>query len=338
MHHFIRTFWLTGAVTAAFLVLVLHLGWSRLYSQMPARPALAALGDWGDSYVSDYPPIGPVDFYMLRYGIFGVGERLRRADVVIVGSSHPQVGLSAAQLSQELSTVRGKPVGVYNAGLGYGEGIEFTEHIMEGNRLENKVLIYDLFALRQGGIGEYGTIVEHNGVLGGYLKTLDAWLRAYNDWFLDPLLPRFHPQAGQSLRDAASPVRFLNNWISRLWSTGDIKEIWASKYGYAFGNPAAQLGKPFTTENVYHLKADGETRLDVAALDFFRQRTLSPIYTLVPFDGDQLILVSPEARPYIPISNQDVLFFDKMHVTAPSRQIVTQRLLDELTKLPPFQK
>jgi hypothetical protein len=46
---------------------------------------------------------GHADHYAFRFGLFGVGERIRNADVLIVGSSHATFGLSAEKIAAALS-------------------------------------------------------------------------------------------------------------------------------------------------------------------------------------------------------------------------------------------
>ena len=46
---------------------------------------------------------GHADHYAFRFGLFGVGDRIKNADVLIVGSSHAIFGLSAERIAAALS-------------------------------------------------------------------------------------------------------------------------------------------------------------------------------------------------------------------------------------------
>ena len=69
---------------------------------------------------------GHTDHYFFHFGLFGVGDRIKNADVLIVGSSHAIFGLSAERIAAALSERWGRPVTVFNMALGFGEGIGFS--------------------------------------------------------------------------------------------------------------------------------------------------------------------------------------------------------------------
>jgi hypothetical protein len=70
-------------------------------------------------FVAEYGGVGAYVGHLLYYwGLFGMRDRIRQADIVLLGSSHTQFGLSARQLSEILSRESGRPIKAFNLGLG----------------------------------------------------------------------------------------------------------------------------------------------------------------------------------------------------------------------------
>ena len=187
----------------------------------PAQPAPLWLG--GPSFLSDYGTHGSTAHYLFRFGLFGMKDRLQKSDLLFLGSSHVEFGVSAARLTSELSRVTGRPVRVYNLGSGFGDGIGFAREIIAANALRNKTVVLDLFSPMGEGDSDYARVVSRSNSLGAYLKVWDAWLRYGDDWLLDPVMPFFSTRTGAKLR--AIPWLGLVSWVSARRETG-IPAMW----------------------------------------------------------------------------------------------------------------
>src|ERR1700752_4734965 len=115
---FAQIFWGSVVVAAAATMLLLRLYALPLLGDLPPKPDLPVPGR---SYVSAYRA-SEVDHHLFKFGLFGFGQRLRDADILIAGSSHPQLGISASELGHALTRATGRPVKDFNLAVGYGEG------------------------------------------------------------------------------------------------------------------------------------------------------------------------------------------------------------------------
>jgi hypothetical protein len=153
MRPFLRQFWQSFGLVLSIMTAGLALTWHGTMTHLPPRPAL-----WtgGPSYVSSYSFHGSTSHHIFRFGLFGTGERIRQSDVLLLGSSHVEDGLSAAVLTDLLSKAAGRPVHAYNLGLGFAEGIGFAKAILAANDVHNSSVILDLFTEQEGdGLSDY---------------------------------------------------------------------------------------------------------------------------------------------------------------------------------------
>jgi hypothetical protein len=98
-------FWksaLGAAVVSSAILVAIAVFTSR---ENPPKPAMPI---WGHAYLSGYVA-GDLDHYLFRFGLFGFGDRIRKADVLILGSSHAMFGISAETISATLSERWGRP-------------------------------------------------------------------------------------------------------------------------------------------------------------------------------------------------------------------------------------
>ena len=96
MDRFSRIFWQGCLGSSAVAFLALHLWWNHCKVGLPDRPPFPGVGD---SYISEYNNLGSASHYLYQFGLFGMGDRIRQSDVLLLGSSHMEYGISAAQLS-----------------------------------------------------------------------------------------------------------------------------------------------------------------------------------------------------------------------------------------------
>jgi hypothetical protein len=112
----------------------------------PPKPAIPI---WGKSYLSGYST-AVLDHYLFRFGLFGLSDRIRKADILVVGSSHAMFGISAQVISAALSERWGRGVTALNLAVGAGDGLGFAREIIEANDAKGKMLLLDLYSNEQG--------------------------------------------------------------------------------------------------------------------------------------------------------------------------------------------
>jgi len=325
MNFFIRSFWLTFIPSALVLTLALHGWWSGYSAQLPPRPPFPATRA---NYICDYAYLGSTSHYLFRFGIFGMRQRLQQSDLLLLGASHMEFGLSADQLSQELTAEEKHPIRVYNLGLGFGDSLPFDRSILAANGLHHKAAIVDLFMGQGDGLSDYAQTVEKANSLGAYLHVEDTWLQAADDWFLDPWLPRFNPREHLGVGSVIKPTRMLGMFTTRRWDTGDIVQMWTPASGFVFAQPGKMI--PFGTNDFYKTMVHRGVELTPMARAILKQNDLHPVYTLIPFDGYDPSYIPAGANPYLPISVVNLTFYDSMHLNAGSREIATIRLFNDL--------
>jgi len=130
-------------VAAAAFLMPLAI-WTKLTAaSVPKPPQYPAPGR---QVLAEYSGVSASVLHSIYWhGLFDFGDRISDANVVLIGSSHTQFGLSARQMSQELSRIAGHPVRVYNLGLGCSEGLNFAAQLLQRLGLEERVIIGDIY-------------------------------------------------------------------------------------------------------------------------------------------------------------------------------------------------
>jgi hypothetical protein len=324
MNSFLRTCWLSASLTTILVFGFTSLAWKSLEPKLPARPPMTMFGT--KDYISSYANIGTTMHYIYRLGLFGVRERLRKSDVILLGSSHVEYGLSAAQLSKELSDFSGHPVTVYNAGIGCAEGSGFANDILVSNGLEKKAVVLDLFSPFGNGISAFGQTMRQSNSMQGYLHVLDLWLGAFSDDCLDSFLPRVATNDFTKYKFSRS----LGITEIRNWDSGDVVELWDPALGVLFPEPAASVPRP-RRKPANDTNVNAGVWFDATTQETISKLRLSPAYTVIPFGGFEHAVIPPDAEPFIPLSGAGLSYWDEqLHVTAGSREIVTDRLAQGL--------
>jgi hypothetical protein len=303
----LRQFWISCLVTLTIAIALVALAWRSHDRQLPAR---APLWLGGDTYLSEYGSHGSPAHYIYRFGLFGLRDRLQASDLLFLGSSHVEYGVSAAQASSELTRVTGQPVRAYNLAVGFGEGIGFATEVIAANDLRDKTVVLDLFSPMGDGGSGYDKVVGRSNTLAAYLKVFDTWLRYADDYVLDPLLPRLSTQTGSKLSEAVVASRLLGVCNTRRWDSGDVVELWTPTLGPVYESPAARIPQPMDQADPERIAGYGEWKLPPATL------TTTPA----------------TAAPFLPVSAEGLLFFDQVHLTAASRAEVTARLVEDIER------
>ena len=160
------------------------------------------------------------------WNIFGIARGIRRADLILLGSSHTQFGLSARQLSATFSRAAGRPVKVFNAGLGCVMPLTFDAQLLKKLDIRDHDIVADTFSYSfdpytAGCFSEFSSIADS---VQGLFKTLAVWSRFDWDWLLDGYVPRI------VMKDRQLTVsRYLNAPATILdWRYGDVASLSAT--------------------------------------------------------------------------------------------------------------
>jgi len=306
---------------------------------MPACPSLPL---YGDNYIAEYYGVGSAPHYFYLYGLFGMRDRLKNSDVLLLGSSHVEVGLSAAELEKNLSNVNKRKVRAYNLGLGFAEGIGFDNDIIAANNLRNKTLIVDLFMPGGESLSNYGDQARQSNTFAAYLRVFQLWTTCIGDRLLDPVLPRFYPDdfgnanipglpVRKRIMGFIAPRRYLMILGIRSWSTGDDVLSWSPDEGVVSNNPPPDKNILYGHgEPAYQYMKNIGIFFPAEEQEMFHRRNLNVIYTLLPFEGYKNGSVPPEAEPYISIIPDGLTYYEGMHLNSPGRVLATERLFNNM--------
>ena len=331
-------FWY-GFVASALLLLVPALLWARLAAtKLPPKPPFPVPGR---QFVAEYAgQAAYVAHLAYWWGLFGIGQRIRDADIVLLGSSHMQFGLSARQLSATLSQRANRPVRVFNAGLGCDTPLGYDGALLDHLRLGGRTLVIDLFAYDFDPYNApcFAELAGMTDAVHAGAKALTVWSRFAWDWSLDGALPRVDLRGGR-----VALTRYLNAPATILdWNYGDAAHLYRPDRGEEFPSPPPDRPQDLTAQ-------EGAWRLDGATLAlpqaFAGAVSLGaqPVFTLIPFsttpafDRDrydhvaQLLAATGGVRAaFIALAPQGLKSFDGEHLTGDSRAAATARLAPSL--------
>lgn len=334
MRHLRKSFWLSFALAALALFGPLALWTQRHAATLPSKPGFPVPGR---AFVAEY---GGQAAYVAHlaywWNLFGIANNIRRADLILVGSSHTQFGLSARQLSAEFSQAAGRPVKVFNAGLGCDTPLSFDAALLERLDIRDRDIVADTFSYdydpyTYACFSEFSAIADS---VQGLFKTLAVWSRFDWDWLLDGTVPRV------AIKDRQLTVgRYLNAPVTILdWNYGDVATLFTPDQGEQF--PA--LARTSADEAQGAL-ASGTIPLPAPLADVAATRQDRPIFTLIPFvlspfnlpryENVEGRLAAPDndARsPFLAIPADSLASFDGQHLTGAARGAATDRLAASL--------
>ena len=318
MNAFLRSFWPSFLLALAGAFLVATESFSSMRAGLPPRPSFPLSTS---TFVNDYSYEGCTSHYLYRFGLFGMGDRLRQSDVLLLGSSHVEYGFSAAELSRKLSVTFGRSVRVYNLGSSFGEGVPFARDVLAANDLEAKACLVDLYVRADDNLSPFAAKVEGKNKLEAYAAVCDLWLRAIDDWVLDAWLPRISRSEQNPSRSLFTVRRMLEMVDTRAWESGDSVEFWTPQHGLIYTHP--ELGTvTLPGADAPRITPRAISNADRDALARNRERV---IFTLLPWNS-QIVGDWSRPEPLISISDQGLSFFDSYHLDAPSRTVATNRL------------
>jgi hypothetical protein len=292
---------------------------------LPAREYSVKKPDlpvWAEEYVSAYNGIS-VAHIVLAHGFFGVRQRLSDADILFMGSSHVELGLSAEELSSLLAQ-EGKTRRAYNIGVGWGEGFTFAKNLINLHDLRCKTAIIDLYD-----VNSPLSIAARNALtlnsFSAYAKIVDAWLAFITDWIFDSDLPRITNEDG-----VIKINRRLNQVVPyRRWRDGDLTEYWSPEYGNVYRdtptelithpNPAVMPSglNSIALRHLFDLEALADHGINMAAI-FIPETNDS--------GADDIRIASSIGMKVIRFSYEGIELFDGYHTNERGRSEVTRQL------------
>jgi hypothetical protein len=318
-HPIIRIFW--AGLAASMLVAALLIRVS-LMPSWSTRIPIPSLPIPGQAYVSAYRD-GEIDHHLFLFGLFGFGDRIRNADVLILGSSHPQLALSAARIASSLSQLENRTFAVFNMGMGYGEGSAFAREVLQANKVTGSTVVIDLFSPHGTRVSPFGQTVLQLSTAQAYQRVAQMWAVFLRDWLTDGLLVRVR----FTVAGGISVERAMYRVLIRDWNNGDVVDIWTPEMGSRFQNPS---------RGSVHSLFDAPTRpgdisIPRATVDFFAERQMTPYAVLLPYpDGNTSVAAAWAANggiSFVAISPSGLEYYDRDHVTAAGRILATERLL-----------
>jgi hypothetical protein len=333
-----RAYWLS--LTGCSLAALFLLGYFTAVplATRPPRPDMPA---FGQTFVSEYNAAGwDAAHDIFFHGLFNMGDRLRHTDLFLVGSSHFEFGLSAAQMESLLSK-NGRAFRVFNLSAGCGETAGFGLDALAANGVSSRSVIAEAGFLDTPASGPCARRTEGFDTVQAYFDVFRIWTKCLYDWVFDPVLPRL-----VFAEDGLHIQRFLYGFlVERDWETGDVTLAWHPVEGEFYpDHPIRQteVAAASLDRGVDWKLNDGEIlvndllRRKATALDIDLSLTFLP--WVIPFPGfdkwydAQAASIRPtqseETRCLIPISVESLLSWDGgNHLTGKSRALATERLV-----------
>jgi len=328
-----RLFWI-GYVSAALLAAtILHTIWNHKYKKLPKRPELI---NFQTQYLGDDENYSATHI-LYRYGLFGTDKIINSADILLVGTSHMEFGISAKELEDILSKEYSRQLRVFNLGMGGGESTDFVKTVLSSKKVQNKVIIIDLHDPLGDNWSYLAKVTNNLSIIQAYIKIYNIWLDYLRDWYFDPIFPRFRPfleiKNVSSISDINKKVfayrRTLGYFSVREWSSGDIVSY--------FGPTSGDLTD---TKKMVQLSAsakclDGENqgvRINHKLEACLLANSNRVVTTLVPWDGYGLVNIPTDATNFIFLPSEDLYTFDRLHLVDSSRSLTTENLAKGLIK------
>jgi hypothetical protein len=345
MQRFRRQF--VVSLTIMLVVLVAPLVTLNIASQksLPPKPPYPIIGR---EFVGEYAGVGAFNAQAIYYwNLFGIGDRIRDADVVLLGSSHTQFDLSAQQLSNDLSQSAMRPVRVFNLGMGCGETLAFANSVIERLEVHAQIIIADTYTYGNDDKSECATEATRGDAIQAAVSVSNVWSRFTWDWLIDGYLPSL------SVRDDALHVeRFLNAPVLVLdWNFGGSAYFYRPDAGQVFPDaPPDRIAKVLggVPGEIPWALADGAIPIP-PELRQTSERKPEMIFTLIPFPAAPTLPLwrlyqpayqriyrllstnaSGEEGRFVAISPSELESFDYGHLTGAGRAIATARLAHSL--------
>jgi hypothetical protein len=299
----------------------------------------------GRQFVAEYAGAGANVAHMLYFwGLFGHSRQIRNADVLLIGSSHMQFGLSARELSAALSLRAGRKINVFNLGLGCSTDLDFDATLLDHINVHDKIVVADASAYHHfEDVPFCFPLSKQTDPVEASFKALALWAKFTWDWTLDGWLPEVRLDSNR-----VSAARFLGGAALILdWNSGDVASFSRPTAGEVFPTDGTHTPTPILQGVEGELHWDllsGTIPIPAPLLAVAERRHLQLIFTLIPYiralarDGRRYAILSnllsagsqERTAPYLPISATQLDSFDLGHLTGRSRSLASLRLADEM--------
>jgi hypothetical protein len=321
-------FWIAFVTSFVAALLLSHCALNFFVLGRPPRPPFPNLLR---DYVSSYRR-GDNDHELFQHGIYGFGARIRKADILLAGSSMMKFGLSAAMIERSLSSAWNRPVRVFNIGVAFGEGSAFVRALLSTYNLKKRVLLFDVYAFTVDKLSDFAETIARESNISAYRQVASNSVDFLFNWVLDPAIPRLH----YPLSSDGFITRSLEEVGIRSLAHGDMVDFWRPREGSVFANPAPgtvlpirpgtapQLGGVFLPETLMSLtKASGIALFIVQVPN-----------SIVPV-GEIEKIAATSGIPFFKILPSDLSSFDRNHLNWRGRLIATSQVIRQLSAISP---
>jgi hypothetical protein len=251
---------------------------------------------------------GQTDHSLFYFNMFGFGDRIRNADALVIGSSHAEFGISATTLSKDSG---------FNMALGGGEGLSFAATLLEKYRPRPVLIALDPFSPDPDGPSTEAARVLASTPAVSYRRVFNIWSGFLRDWMLQGLLPRITISL-----NSPSWQQPIGTTIIRDWQSADVSAVYSNS------------GELFSDTSRGHPIIEGPARTGYPpgtdALRAIKERTSKVIVTEIPHPSfsDQMAreTATTLGAPFIPVTADDLLFWDYHHLNRSGRTAATEIL------------
>lgn len=332
-----------GTLLASMLIVLVV--WTRATSQhLPPKPGYPVPGE---AFVAEYSGVGADAAHLLYYwGLFGMDAAIDRADLLLLGSSHMQFGLSAKIVSERLSQAEKQKIAAFNLGLGCGETLRFDVDLLRHRRIENRSAIMDTYTYGGEQLTPCSESAESSDAVKASFSVLHIWSRFSWDWIVDGSLPSIYVSD-----DRFRIGRFLNGPVVIVdWRYGDVDAFYRPDSGEVF--PAVRHGAEVSV-----LRRGGlpwtlpQSSIPVPEWmsTTLKWQHIKPVFTLIPYAETPHDIIERQREieqyhtienllrgaggdraPFITLSARDLTSFDYGHLSGSGRAIASRRLTEVL--------
>ena len=313
-----RSFWPVACIFTILFGGALELLGVMLIGPPPARPAMPVPGRQYVSATRD----GQTDQSLFYFNMLGFGDRIRDADALVIGSSHAEFGIGAAQLAA--GTHNKRP---FNMAMGGGEGLSFAATLIGKYGPHPSIIALDTFLPDPDGPSTESGRVLASTAAAAYYKVFGIWSGFLRDWLLQGLLPRI------TISTRGTRLEYpIDGVIVRDWRTADIAAVYSNR-GEIYSDPtkaqALQDGPKWPG-----------SMPSPTSLSPLKAGTI--VVTSIPYPGFDEAIARETAKQvagtFVSTKADGLRWFDYHHVDAASREKITSALVSavapEKTSLP----
>jgi len=283
-------------------------------------------GSWHDGppkrrdsrdFLAIYQDVG-LDYYLFRFGLFGLDKTIRDADVICSSSSKGLYGFDPDLLSQQLSTAD-RQLKVFNLSFGFGEGFGYLAEVIKTLDLRDKVLVADL----TDNTSHYHftsmaqQAMQTNNRLDAYKLVSERWLAFERDYALHGKFPRLRFDTAKGYF-VDTPLG--NCVLCRAWQTGRIQDA------------SPPILSPESGSYPFPFDRDG--KIKSCLLDECARRNIQIIFTSIPYQGyDEAWghrVAAELGYPHVTVDPSGIELKDPTHMAPGGRRLFSSRLGERL--------